>query len=217
MKKSVAVFGKGRVARLTLDILISSGYEIRYVVPTKPEHLHGVSFETYARDLGLNVLDVSNLDDLPKEKIDFGLSVYFNKIFKQRHIDRFGKLLNVHNAPLPKYRGVLPVNWALLNGEQIHGVTLHEIELGIDTGLIVDQITFPVDPKTDEVIDVYGRCLDFAEAMVKRTIPLLDNVMGQPQDHQYATYHSRFDTSRLKDRKFWRRGDESLVDLGYEL
>ena len=44
---------------------------------------------------------------------------------KQNFIDSCKNIINLHNSPLPKYRGVRPINWALKNGEHSHGVTIH--------------------------------------------------------------------------------------------
>ena len=55
-------------------------------------------------------------------------------------INKFVRLYNINNSPLPKYRGVNPIKWALKIGEDIHGVPLHLIDEGIDTGPIGDQI-----------------------------------------------------------------------------
>lgn len=56
---------------------------------------------------------------------------------------------NLHPSLLPKYRGVHPVSWALINGETETGVTLHQIDAGIDTGYIVKQTSLSITPHHD--------------------------------------------------------------------
>lgn len=214
---SAVVFGKGRVAAHALNKLIELGYEISYVVPTEPQPKIGVNFVQEAERHGCKVQKIRTLDDLPEVEVDLGLSVYYNRIFKQRHIDRFGTLLNVHNAPLPRNRGVLPVNWALRNHEVTHGVTLHVIEEGIDVGPVVSQRIFPMDHRTDEVEDVYARCLDNAEIMLSEALPKLNELPRVAQDHGLATYHHMNEAAQLGNRKFWRRNHTELLEPTREL
>jgi methionyl-tRNA formyltransferase len=71
---------------------------------------------------------------------DLFISVASPIIFKKELI-ALPKLscINIHNAPLPKYRGMLPNFWQLYHGEQKAGITIHRIAEGIDTGDIVAQ------------------------------------------------------------------------------
>ncbi len=59
-------------------------------------------------------------------------------------VPRWG-CVNIHNAPLPKYRGMMPNFWQLYFGEKTVGITVHRIDAGIDTGEIVLQRTLPVE------------------------------------------------------------------------
>lgn len=136
---------------------------------------------------------------------DLLLSVQYDRIFRQSDLVKFKRCLNIHYSPLPRYRGMRPVNWALKNGERVHGVTIHEIDEGIDTGPIVAQTTFSINPWVDEVDDVYRRC-EF-EGMelfctVMRWWPDLPSI---PQDHTQALTYTRKDLWKLRDRLHpWR-------------
>lgn len=55
--------------------------------------------------------------------------------------------LNIHNSPLPKYRGMMPNFWQMLNGEQEVGTTIHFINEGIDDGAIILQFMTPILPE----------------------------------------------------------------------
>jgi methionyl-tRNA formyltransferase len=101
---------------------------------------------------------------------------------------------------LPKYRGVSPINWALKNGEQEHGITIHEITPGIDDGPIVGQVKYSIYPEFDEVIDVYNRSLEYGWTLFQHTIPLIDGIKPRPQDDRQATYYNKGDNSRLAER-----------------
>lgn len=56
---------------------------------------------------------------------------------------RFGGI-NIHGALLPRYRGCNPTQWAILNGETLTGVTMHEMSAGLDEGAIIDQREVPL-------------------------------------------------------------------------
>lgn len=56
-------------------------------------------------------------------------------------------VINFHNGPLPLYAGLNIPTWAIWNGERFHGVTWHFVDAGIDTGDIIAQSNFSVDPK----------------------------------------------------------------------
>lgn len=203
------VFGKGRVAIKASEILLAEGYTVEFVVPSH-ELVSDTSFSDWADRQSIPLRRIEGLDELLPLHADLGVSTYFDRIFRQRHIDSFGKLLNVHNSLLPRYRGVRPINWALKNQERKHGVSLHLITPGIDEGAILDQEAFPIDPVVDEVRDVYIRCLNAAEVLLERALP---DVWGLPARHQaeaQAFYHSANDDEKLGDRRFFTRGATGL-------
>jgi methionyl-tRNA formyltransferase len=87
---------------------------------------------------------------------------------------------NMHGSLLPKYRGRVPVNWAVLNGEKETGATLHEMVAKPDAGRIVDQQAVPIGDD-DPAVDVFRKVTGAAETVLKRSLPrLLD---GSAQLH----------------------------------
>ena len=128
-------------------------------------------------------------------------SVFYDKIIKDWFIRKCNKILNLHNAPLPKYRGVQPINWALKNNEDKHGVTIHEITPGIDDGPIISQLEYSIYPYFDEVRDVYERALNYSWMLFEQTIPILDKIIPKEQDDSAATYYSRKQSNRLEERQ----------------
>lgn len=75
-----------------------------------------------------------------KDNVDIAISVACPKILKKDTLDS-AKLcsLNYHTGKLPKYRGRQPLFWAMLNGEEEVGITIHEMEPSLDAGAIVCQ------------------------------------------------------------------------------
>jgi methionyl-tRNA formyltransferase len=208
---TAVVFGKGPVAISAAKLLLAHSYELLFVVLSGTEVPGQPYFSDWARDNGIEARRPDRLDDLALERADFGISVFYDKIFRQRHIDRFGMLVNVHNGPLPRYRGVRPINWALKNRETSHGVTLHLITPGIDEGPVLDHETYPIDPDADEVRDVYARALSASVELLERSLPQVWDITPVPQDESLATYYSAADDERLGDRRFWTRADATLA------
>jgi methionyl-tRNA formyltransferase len=80
--------------------------------------------------------------------------------------------LNLHGSLLPRYRGRAPVNWVLVKGETITGVSLHHMTARADAGDIVDQERVPIR-STDTAFTLYGRLHEAAARMLDRTLPAL--------------------------------------------
>jgi methionyl-tRNA formyltransferase len=179
------------------------------VVPVVPEPDWTDSFAEWAEHHSVPHAQSGHWRDLPLSEdgkaAQLGISVFYDRILPAAFIDRFDRLLNLHNAPLPRYRGVSPINWALKDGRRAHGVTIHEITPGVDDGPIVAQLTYPIYPEFDEVIDVYRRALEYGWVLFKETIPLLDRIVARPQDEARATYHGAADNELLGERRTFTR------------
>ena len=104
---------------------------------------------------------------------DFIFSFYYRNMIKPvvLEIPRLGAL-NLHGSYLPKYRGRVPVNWAVINGETESGATLHYMVEKPDAGDIVDQERVKIE-FTDTAHDVFGKVTDAAVTVIARAWPLL--------------------------------------------
>jgi methionyl-tRNA formyltransferase len=98
--------------------------------------------------------------------------------------------LNIHNAPLPLLRGCDPFSWAIHDGLQQMGVTLHQVDEGVDSGAIMAQRLWKIAP-TATAWSLYQESLTETDAILRDSLP--DVVAGKlkpvPQDHRYASYH----------------------------
>lgn len=208
-RRSVVLLGKGSLAKKVGGwFLASEVYDLCCVVPSIPEPTWTDSLLTWARTKGVSVVESGDYRDVPDAgKIDLAMSVFYSKIIGRPFIDRCGRILNLHNGPLPRYRGVSPINWALKNGEIEHGVTIHEITAGIDEGPIVAQVKFPIYPAFDEVRDVYERSLNFGWLLFETTLPLLGTIEPRPQDESQALTYTRRDDGQLGERRDFTRRD----------
>ncbi|MDD5084862.1 MAG: formyltransferase family protein [Candidatus Omnitrophica bacterium] len=99
---------------------------------------------------------------------------------------------NIHTSYLPRYRGIAPNFWALVNGEKRFGTSIHYVTDKIDSGPIVAEKEVPIYEK-DTVFDLYRRCSKEAAGFI---IGLLEQCeKGKPegveQDESQASYYSR--------------------------
>lgn len=211
IRKSVIVLGKGSLAIKVADYFLKSpNYELKFIVPVIPEPTWTDSICLWAKSNEVKIIDSGHYKDLPDVKedswsVDLAVSVTYDKIIKEWFIKKCQKIINIHNGPLPKYRGVSPINWALKNNESEHGVTIHEITPGIDDGPIISQVKFSIYPQIDEVVDVYKRCLDFGWELFKQTLPVIDKIIPTKQDHSAATYYDLSQNQLLGNRRNFTR------------
>ena len=205
-RKKVVVLGKGSLAIRISDWFFNSNeYDLIYTVPVIPEPTWTDSFKNWSSSKNIPTIDSGDYNDITginsnDWKVDLCFSVFYDKIIKEWFIKKCEQILNLHNAPLPRYRGVRPINWALKNNEKKHGVTIHEITPGIDDGPIISQLEYSIYPYFDEVIDVYKRALEYGWILFLQTIPVLEKITPKKQDESMATYYSTKENHLLGER-----------------
>ena len=126
-----------------------------------------------------------------------GISLSFGQIFKKDIINYFnGNLVNIHSSILPRDKGLMPNFWCLYNNYNFSGVTLHRIDTNIDTGVIINQITYP--------ISCHYSYLDLITISRYITKYLLFNYINSFIEHDvevsnsYNTFPSFVDISKIK-------------------
>ncbi len=202
---NVVVFGKGRLAIDVCSYLLKRN-ELCHVVPVVPEPSWTNSLIDWCVENSVPYTVSGDYRDL-NLSVDLGISVFYGKIFKKDFIDSCGRLINIHNGPLPKYRGMSPINWALKNEEKEHGITIHDIHPGIDDGDIIAQLKYSIYPEFDEVIDVYTRSLEYGKLLFENTYPRLYDIRPTSQDDSEVLYYDSSDNALLGDRKGFTRED----------
>lgn len=97
--------------------------------------------------------------------------------------------LNVHTSLLPKYRGASPIQSAILNGENETGVTIMQMDVGLDTGAILTQRPTPIHPE-DNAATLHDRLALLGAELLVETIPAYaaGKIQPQPQAHELATH-----------------------------
>lgn len=99
---------------------------------------------------------------------------------------------NLHGSLLPKYRGRVPVNWMIINGETEGGVTLHHMVARADAGDIVGQRAVPIG-EDDTALSLYLRLVPAAAALIRELHPLIvaGRAPRRPQDLSLGSYFGR--------------------------
>ena len=199
------LFGKGELAIYCAELYLSKyNKENLKIIPVIPEPTWTESLVAWSEKNRVEIIDYKSISSVDIVSSSIGLSIYFDKIFKTELIDKFDRLCNIHNSPLPKYRGVNPINWALKNYEDSHGVTLHIVDQGIDTGDILDQKIFSINQNM-EVSDVYNLCIESGKELLNKNLFKLDSLNSQPQNNEDASLYTKLDFDKLEERKYFTR------------
>ena len=164
-----------------LDALIKGGYHIVGVVtvPDKPSgrglKMNESAVKKYAVAHELPLLqpeklkDEDFLKDLAAWKADLFVVVGFRMlpevVWSMPKLGTF----NLHAALLPQYRGAAPINWAVINGENITGVTTFMIDKRIDTGGIILRSECRVEP-TDTAGTLHDKLMELGSQLVVETV-----------------------------------------------
>lgn len=209
LKKNVILLGKGELAISIAQWFNNQNkkYNLKFIVPDLPEPNWTDSIIKWAKGVDIPIIESGNYKDIPEDiEIDLAISVFYGKIIKLNFINRCKKIINLHNGPLPEYRGVRPINWALKNNETSHGVTIHKITEGIDDGPILGQIMYPIYPELEEVEDVYKKSQKYAWLLFKDVMRNLDYAYKHARKQQgNFSYYSNRDSCKLGDRSNWTR------------
>jgi len=197
--------------RVLMEQCHTRGDEIAAVVThadAPRENIWFASVKDLARAHRLPVYEPEDPNDpafvaaLAKLEPDFLFSCYYRHMMKKPllNLPRLGAL-NLHGSLLPKYRGRVPVNWVLINGETETGVSLHYMEEKADRGDIVAQKQVPITPE-DTAYTLFAKMTAAAGELLRETYPLLraGTAPRIPQDHSRATYFGG------------RRPEDGLID-----
>lgn len=187
--KLVRMFRKTRIVYMgtpefsvgPLDGLLKAGYKVVGVVtaPDKPSgrglKMNESAVKKYAVDKGIPVLqpeklkDAQFLEELSAWKADLFVVVGFRMlpevVWSMPKLGTF----NLHAALLPQYRGAAPINWALINGENITGVTTFMIDKRIDTGGIILRSECRIEPR-ETAGTLHDKLMNLGTSLVVETV-----------------------------------------------
>ncbi|MCW5593181.1 MAG: formyltransferase [Burkholderiales bacterium] len=222
MSATAVVFAYHDVGCRCLSALLAAGVEIPLVVTHRDnpaETIWFASVEELARGAGLEVATPDDPNDpafvgrLARLAPDFLFSFYYRQMLSPAVLATARRgAWNMHGSLLPKYRGRVPVNWAILRGERETGATLHEMVEKPDAGRILGQEAVPIG-ENDTAVEIFGRVTDAAGRVLERALPsLLDGTAAPvPQDLRAGSY---FGGRRPEDGRIdWTKGAREVHDL----
>jgi methionyl-tRNA formyltransferase len=142
---------------------------------------------------------------------DLGVVVAYGHILRPDILSvPTGGMINVHASLLPRHRGAAPIQHAILAGDQETGISIMQMEEGLDSGPVLHQVVTPIG--TDETAGALAsRLADLGAAALVEAISLRSSGLARPapQDHARATYAPKLD--REQAHLAWQRDAPALV------
>lgn len=174
----------------TLEALCDAGHEVVLAVtqPDKPKGRGGKMQYTPVKEAalarGISVYQPKKIraaecvEELKKYKADVMVVIAFGQILPKEILEMtpYG-CINVHASLLPKYRGAAPIQWAVIDGEEVSGVTTMQMDEGLDTGDMLLKEEIVLDKKEtggslhDKIAEAGARlCIKTLEALEKKEL-----------------------------------------------
>lgn len=219
----VLFFGTPEFAVPSLMALVGEGFDVAAVVtrPDKPTGRHRskatpspVKLAALAEEIPVLQPESPSTDDFIARVKDLAPDVAavvaYGHILPERlvTIPRLGSV-NVHASLLPALRGAAPIQRAILNGLTETGVTIMQMDAGMDTGPILHQVSTPILP--DETGgELSARLAEMGALALVEALTLVEETGLTPRPQQGpATYAPKL--TREEERIDWRAGAEDLA------
>ena len=207
------MIGQAAFAEKTLDKLIGKGEEVVAVYcPPDPPNGKFDPLKQKAIELGIPVRQHKSFkapevrEEFVGLNADLAILAFVSFIVPPQvfSVPRFGSIC-FHPSLLPKYRGASAINWALINGETVTGLSLFWVDRGIDTGPVLLQKEVKVDPDDTAGSLYFKKIFPLGVEAIGEAIDLINK--GNPprivQDESKATYdppcrdeHAKIDWSK---------------------
>ena len=205
----ILFMGTPDFAVASLKALVEAGHEICgvFTQPDKPKNRgHKLAFspvKEYALTQNLPVYqplkmrDGTALELVRELHPELIVVAAYGRILPEELLNTppYGSI-NVHSSILPKYRGAAPINWAILNGESVTGVTIMYMAAQLDAGDIIRCAETPIDPDEDAQTLTERLAQLGANTLLQAVEDLKNGIATRtPQDHTQFTYAPMLDRS----------------------
>lgn len=209
----IVFMGTPEFAVPSLEALHEKGHNISLVITQKDrprgrgKKVQPTPIKAKALELGLEVYQPNSvnsdesIEKLKKLSPDCIIVVAFGQILKRDilNLPKY-KCLNIHASLLPKYRGAAPINWAIINGETKTGVTIMEMEEGLDTGDMIKWEEISIK-KDDDSQSIHDKLSILGSQLILKTLEDLENGREHKvvQNDELATYAAKItkDTGKI--------------------
>ena len=190
-----------------LAALVKNGYEVTAVV-TQPDKPKGrgktllptpVKEEAMKHDIPvyqpLKVRDPEFVETLKELAPDMIIVAAFGQIIPKEILEMtpYG-CINVHASLLPKYRGAAPIQWSIINGEEVTGVTTMQMNEGLDTGDMIQKVEVPItEDETGE--SLHDKLAEAGAKLCVETLKCLEDKTAtwEPQGASTTAYAKMLD------------------------
>jgi len=185
-----------------LEALVEAGHEVVAVVtqPDKPKGRGKEMQQTPVKACALkhNIEVFQPVKIKTPEAVEvlkgYGADLFvvaaFGQILSKEILDmpKFG-CVNIHASLLPKYRGAAPIQWAILDGEKETGVTIMQMNEGLDTGDMLTKVIVPIED-TDTGESLFDKLAEAGAKLLIETIPQIEagTLHPEAQDDSLSTY-----------------------------
>ncbi|MBK9020183.1 MAG: formyltransferase [Sulfuritalea sp.] len=216
------VFAYHNVGVRCLSVLLAHGVDVACVVTHTDNPAETIWFDSVAELAARHGIPVITPEDpnaanvvaeLSALRPEFLFSFYYRLMLKAPLLALPPQgAWNMHGSLLPRYRGRVPVNWAIIHGERETGATLHRMLEKPDAGEIVAQQAVPILPD-DTAFDVFNKVTLAAELALDGVLPdlLAGCAQARPQDLAAGSY---FGGRRAEDgRIHWSRPASEVHNL----
>ncbi|HZG22868.1 MAG TPA: formyltransferase [Herbaspirillum sp.] len=219
---NAVVFAYHDVGVRCLKVLLARGVQVSLVVTHEDNAAENIWFGSVAgvcREHGITCITPTDpkspqlLAQVQAAQPDFIFSFYYRYMLPVEVLATARRgAYNMHGSLLPKYRGRVPINWAVLHGETETGATLHEMTVKPDAGSIVAQTAVPILPD-DTAHEVFGKVVVAAEMTLWNALPamLAGRTPQLPNDLSKGSY---FSGRKPEDGRIdWRRTAREVHNL----
>ena len=217
----IVFMGTPDFASGALEALIAAGHEITavYTQPDKPKgrgkEVQMTPVKVVALEHGIPVYQPRRIREAEEVEIlrqipaDIFVVAAFGQILSQEILDmpKFG-CVNIHASLLPKYRGAAPIQWAVIDGEEKTGVTIQQMNAGIDTGDILYTKEYVLDPK-ETGASLFDKLMVIGAEAIVEALPLIEagRITPIPQNEAEATHAAKL-TKQLGEMDFSKSAAE---------
>ena len=205
----LAFMGTPEFAVPTLDALLEAGHEVAavYTQPPRPagrgKALSPSPVQRRAEEAGLPVRTPKSLRDPGEQQafaalgLDAAIVAAYGLILPEPVLQAPARgCLNVHASLLPRWRGAAPIQRAILAGDPRTGVTIMQMEKGLDTGPMLAVAATGIDRKTAG--DLSAELAGMGGALMVEVLERLDRIGPQPQREAGATYAPKIDKAEAR-------------------
>ncbi|MEZ5831342.1 MAG: methionyl-tRNA formyltransferase [Dongiaceae bacterium] len=221
----IVFMGTPAFAAVALKALIDAGHDI-VAVYSQPPRPKGRGMDTqkspvhaFAEELGLAVRTPASLKEADEHaafqalKADVAVVAAYGLILPKAILDapRYG-CLNIHASLLPRWRGAAPIQRAIMAGDRETGVTIMQMEEGLDTGPILLKESLPIEPDTNAAA-LHDALAEMGARLICEALDRLPHrLLPVPQPVEGVTYAAKI--AKEECRIDWRR---SAIELDRQI